>query len=205
MLSNTMDTAKKRTTLIKYSPKPECSLGQIKENLEQADESDSASCGSIVSLCPARWTVRAVCFRCILENYSALVEEWRVFLEDKLQPDVTGRIVGCQAQMQTYFFFGLSLGERLFSHSDNLSKTLQSMKMSAVSGQRLTQLSKSILESIQNDDSFSAFYSVVLCKSKDHAISDPLLPRNCRAPARIEVGSGQATFPETLQDHYRRI
>ena len=54
ILSNTMDTAKEITTLIKYSPKRECSLRQIKENLEQEDESDSAACGGIVSLCPTR-------------------------------------------------------------------------------------------------------------------------------------------------------
>ena len=77
--------------------------------------------------------------------------------------------------------------------------------MSAVSGQRLAQLTKSVLVRIRNDDSFPAFYSVVLLKSKDHAISDPLLPRKRRAPARIEVGSGQPTFPETPKDHYRRI
>ena len=40
---------------------------------------------------------------------------------------------------------------------------------------------------------------------KQTAISDPLLPRKRRAPARIEVGSGQPTFPETPKDHYRRI
>ena len=144
------------------------------------------------------------CFRHILDNYSALLfmEEWRV----KLQPDVWGRIVGCQAQMQTFdFFFWLSLGESLFSHSDNLSKTLQSMKMSAVSGRRLAQLTKSVPESIRNDESFSPFYSVVLCRSKDHAISDPVLPRKRRAPARIEVGSRQPTFSKTPKDHYRHI
>ena len=117
-------------------------------------------------------------------------------LEDKLQPDVRGRTVGCQAQMQTFdFFFGLSLGGRIFSHSDNLSKTLQLTKMSAVVG-RLAQLTKSVLESNRKDGSFSAFYSIVLHKSKDHSISDPL-PQKRQAPARIEVGSGQPTFPET--------
>ena len=81
ILSNTMDTAKEITKLIKYSTKRECSLGQIKENLEQEDESDSAACGGTVSLCPTRWTVRAACFRRILDNYSALMEERRVSLE----------------------------------------------------------------------------------------------------------------------------
>ena len=109
--------------------------------------------------------------------------------------------------MQTFdFFFRLSLGERLFFHSHNLSKTLQSTTMSAVSGQRLTQLTKSVLESIRTDvDSFSAFYSVVLRKSKDDAFADPLLPRKRRAPARVEIGSRQPTFPETPKDLYRRI
>ena len=71
--------------------------------------------------------------------------------------------------------------------------------MSAVSGQRLAQLTKSALESIRNDDSFSAFYSVVLRKSKDHAISDPLLPRKRRAPARIEVGSDEANLSRNTE------
>lgn len=87
ILSNTMDTAKEIKTLIKYSPKRECSLGQIKENLEQEDESESAACGGIVFLCSTKCTVRAACFRRILNNYSALMEEWKVSLEDKLQPD----------------------------------------------------------------------------------------------------------------------
>lgn len=77
--------------------------------------------------------------------------------------------------------------------------------MSAVSGQRLAQLTKSVLESIRNDDSFSAFYSAVLCKGKDHTIPDPPLPRKRLAPARIEVRSGQPTFPETLKHHYHHI
>lgn len=127
-------------------------------------------------------------------------------LAEKLQPDVKGRIIGCQAQMQAFdFFFGLSLGERLFSHSDILSKTLQSTKMSAVSGQHLAQLTKSVLESIRNDDSFSVFYSLVLRKSNEGSIAEPVLPRKRRAPVRIEIGSGPPTFPETLEDHYRRI
>ncbi|KXJ16287.1 hypothetical protein AC249_AIPGENE28260 [Exaiptasia diaphana] len=118
--------------------------GQIKENLEYEDESSAS--GNIVSLCPTRWTVGATCFRRILENYSALLEALKEALSNNLQPDVKGRIVGCQAQMQTFdFLFGLSLGELLLSHSGNLSRTLQSLlstKMSAVSGQRLAQLTK---------------------------------------------------------------
>lgn len=74
LLASTMDTAKEITTLIKYSSKRECSLGQIKDNLEYKEESSTAQGGSVISLRPRQWTVRATCFRRILNNYSALME-----------------------------------------------------------------------------------------------------------------------------------
>lgn len=43
------------------------------------------------------------------------------------------------------FFFSFHLGERLYSYTDNLSKTLQSSKMAAVSRQRLANLTKETL------------------------------------------------------------
>ena len=78
-------------------------------------------------------------------------------LDQKLQADVHGRIIGCQAQMNTFdFFFGLHLGKRLFSHTDNLSKTLQKTKMSAVSG-RVANLTKQVLQKMQNNECFKSF------------------------------------------------
>ena len=141
LLSQTMDIAKEIVTLIKFSPKRECLLKELKDNLEVKDE-DTRPRG-IIGLCPTRWTVRASCFRRILENYSILLQEWDICLSDKLQPDVRGRIIGCKAQMERYdFFFGLHMGKRIYSHTDNLSRTLQGTKMAAVSGQRLANLTK---------------------------------------------------------------
>ena len=115
---------------------------KYKENLE---EGELATHG-IIKLCPTRWTVRASCFQRILDNYSALLQEWMVCLDEKRQADIRERIIGCQAQMKTYdFFFSLNLGDLLFSHTDNLSKTLQSTKMCAASGQRLANLTKGVL------------------------------------------------------------
>ena len=203
VISNTMDTAKEIVTLIKFSPKRENLLGEIQENLE---EGELATHG-IIKLCPTRWTVRASCFQRILDNYSALLQEWMVCLDEKLQADIRGRIIGCQAQMKTYdFFFGLNLGERLFSHTDNLSKTLQSTKMCAASGQRLANLTKEVLQKIRSDESFILFYEAILIKSKNiPSISEPTLPRKRRAPARFEIGTGMPSYPTTSQDYYRQI
>ena len=158
LLLNTMDTAKEIVTLIKFSPKRERLLGDIKENL---DEEHAA--GGIITLCPTRWTVRASCFQRIIDNYSALFQEWIVCLDQKLQTDVRGRVIGCEAQMNTFdFFFGLNLGERLFSHTHNLSKTVQKTKMSAVSGQRVANVTKQVLEKMRNNECFKSFYDSIL-------------------------------------------
>ena len=147
--------------------------------------------------------MRASCFRRIIDNYSALLQEWIVCLDQKLQADVRGRIIGCQVQMNTFdFFFGLHLDEQLFSHTDNLSKTLQKTKMSAVSGQRVANLTKQVLQKMRNNECFKSFYDTVVTKSKKHpSISEPALPRQKRAPSRFELEQG----PHRIQQHHGNI
>jgi hypothetical protein len=65
----------------------------------------------------------------------------------ELEPDVRGRIIGCQAQMKTFnFFFGLHLGQRVFSHTDNLSAALQKASLSATDAKHLTNLTVKALK-----------------------------------------------------------
>ena len=63
------------------------------------------------------------------------------------------------------FFFGLNLSQRIFSHTDNLSETLQKAGMSAASGQHNANLTKDALKKIRNDDCFATFYQTVLRKN----------------------------------------
>ena len=51
------------------------------------------------------------------------------------------------------FFFGLHLGGRLHSHTDNLSKDLKGTKVAAVSGQGLTlaYLTKETIKKMPSD------------------------------------------------------
>ena len=103
----------------------------IKENL-QGPESEAKG---ILGLRPTKWTVCASCFQGILDNYAALLQEWTISHDEKqLQSDIRGGIIGCQAQMNTFNFFRLNLGQQLLSHTDNLWRTLQQTKMSALSG-----------------------------------------------------------------------
>ena len=105
------------------------------------------------------------------------------------------------------FFFGLNLSQRIsFSHTDNLSKTLQKAGMSATSGQHNAKLTKDALKKIRNDDCFATFYQTVLRKKQLHvSITEPEVPRNKRAPGRFEVGTGTPFFPVTPEQVHRRI
>ena len=75
-------------------------------------------------------------------NYSALMKLLNECLQEGgLTTEMKARIMGCKNQMSTFqFFFGLYLGQRLFSITDNLSKALQSEKLSAVSSQNMASL-----------------------------------------------------------------
>ena len=201
-MSNTNEIVK----LVKYSPKRKNLLGELKSNLI---EDDDAKADGLTKFSATRWTVRAVCFQRVLDNYEALLELWRECLQanPKPDPDIWGRIIASQAQMESFdFFFGLNLGHRIFSHTDNLSKTLQKSSMSAASGQRNAILTMEVLNQIRNDDCFKAFYETVMLKKQPHTdISEPKLARKRKAPARFEVGSGEHFYPQTAEDHYGQI
>ena len=84
-------------------------------------------------------------------------------------------------------------------------KSFQSPSLSASAGQHLADLTVKTLQSIRNEESFDAFYDVVLIKVKKYpVIAAPALPRKC-APAGYEFGIAVPTYPQTAHDHYRMI
>lgn len=207
VLSDAMDISREIITLVKCSPKREKILGEIKDNIEGAVEDLDERAASLTKLSTTRWTVRATSFQRIIDNYDQILELWRVCLEaGKLDSNAKARIIGCEHKMKNFeFFFGLNLGQRLFVHTDNLSKTLQGTKLSAISGKRLALLTKTTLEKIRNTESFNLFYDTVLLKAKQHSlIGEPKLPRKRHCPARYEEGS-RATFAEDPRDSFRQI
>ena len=127
------------------------------------------------------------------------MEEWDVCLSERLQPDVRARIIRCKAQIEWFdFFSALHLGQHLYCHTDNLSKDLQGTKMAAVSGQRLANLTKETSTKIRIDQSFDHFYANVARKSEG-LLGELTLPRKRHTPARLEVGAGAPSYPQTAK------
>ena len=144
LLTNATDKSKEVVHLTNYSPKKENIFGAIKENLENEDQAEAEAdekCESpgLAQFSATRWTVRASCFKRIFQNYQSFIKTWKECLQQGgLSTSVKARILGCKANMKTFdYFFGLLLGEQLFSHTDNLSATLQSRKISAVESQKI--------------------------------------------------------------------
>ena len=77
---------------------------------------------------------------------------WKESLDEKADAETKARINGCKKQMKSFsFYFGLNLGRKLYAHTDNLSKTLQKEKMSAISGKELADLTIKTMHGMRND------------------------------------------------------
>ena len=137
--------------MIKKSPQREARFLHLKETL-------APSTPGVRVLCPTRWTIRAESLQSNIDNYTALLETWQESLGATKDTERRARIIGVSSQMNTFsFFFGVMLGQLLFSHSDNLSRTLQKRDISAAGAQGVASMTLKTLEKIRNDADFHLF------------------------------------------------
>ena len=120
--------------------------------------------------------------------------------------EMRSRIQGIASRMMSFafFFFGVSLGELLLKHSDNLSETLQASSMSAAEGQKVPDMTISTLQSIGSDENFRLFWSLINQKASSLDIDEPVLPRQRKRPRRYEHGASEGDFSESVECLYRR-
>ncbi|CAB3991857.1 zinc finger MYM-type 1-like [Paramuricea clavata] len=83
LLSNTMNT-NEIVKLVKYSPKRENLLGELKENLQYEDEEEDAAAAGLTKFSMTRWTVRAICLERVIDNYNVILKLWDECLKTKL-------------------------------------------------------------------------------------------------------------------------
>ena len=205
--------------MVKYSPKGEKILGTLDDIIEgetNEGESEKFKATSLDKLCTTRWAVRASCFNKSYKRYDSLQSLWQVCLREKLESEVCGRIIRCQSQMESFwFFFGLLLSHRLYSLTDNLSKTLQKERISALNGQRLAKLTVETLEGMRTNESFDLFCESVKKKATNFDVEEPTLPRKRHRPkySSLQYVQGheetarntKAFHPQSAADHFRLI
>ena len=104
------------------------------------------------------------------------------------------------------------MGQRIYSHTDNLSKALQSKTLPAIAALRLALLTKDTLMSLRSDENFKMFFDVVSRKASLHPqIEQPTLPRKRNQPnysilTYVEGHlSAESHHPVTVENYYRNL
>ncbi|XP_053398113.1 zinc finger MYM-type protein 1-like [Mercenaria mercenaria] len=148
VMRDVLDTVNEMSKLIKYSPKRDSKLEEIKQEM-------SPETPGFRVLCPTRWTVRAASLGSVLENYNVLQSLWESSYESARDSETRARILGVQSRMSNFdFLFGVSLGYEILRHTDNLSKCLQNKDMSAAEGQHLSKITLGTLSDMRKDDAY---------------------------------------------------
>ena len=122
-------------------------------------------------------------------NYDEpLMKFWDLSLSAfKLDTEIKARIIGVKVQMEKLkFLYGLSLGQRLFSVTENLSKMLPSKSMSALTGLYFAKLTTKTSSEMQIEESSKLLFDTVKKKSSIYTFeSEPGLRRGLIGGAQI--------------------
>ena len=107
--------------------------------------------------------------------------------------------------MKTFtFLFGSMLGELALKHTDNPSRTLQHISMSAAEGQQVTLMTVATLNSICSDEQFDLFWDLAILRAEELGINEPQLPWQRKLPHRLDDGSSRGDFPSTPKAHFKQ-
>ena len=205
-LKDVIDTTIELTKLVKKSPKRDAKLKNLQSDMADTDfEEEMKRAVTVTLFCPTRWTVRAESLNAIIENFDFLQELWKWSLNNCEDTEMKIRIRGMKNHtLEFNYSFGIHLAHLVLSHTDNLSKTLQSTEMSAIEGQEVASYTVQTLKKLRNDEQFELFYKKVSAFAAKHDVNDPKLPRKCNAPIRYFFGKAPGEHPETAEDDYRR-
>ena len=216
LLNDTKGTVGEICILVKYSPKRDNMLGDIKKNIEmEGGNTDEQSCETLAKFSITRWTVRSGCYKKVIDSYDSLYELWTLSLnEGKMESEIKGRIIGCQKQMETFkFYYGLHISHKLYALTDDLSVALQSKKRSAVSGQRLARLTIKTIEGMRDDKSAANLFQYVVKRAERHEmICEPNTGRRRKQPKYSILNyidglppGASNHHPESAEDMYRGL
>ena len=117
LMRDALDTTHESTKLTKKSPRRHAIFGHLKNEL-------SPDTLGIRALCPHRWTVRAEFMKSIIDNYEVLCQTWTESLQVVRDTEMKSKIIGVSSQVETFqYFYGVTVGELILRHANNLSKT----------------------------------------------------------------------------------
>ena len=114
------------------------------------------------------------------------------------------RVIGVQTMMKYFnFLFGCITGKLTLNHTENLSRTLQNPKLSALEAQTISKDTVTVLRNERSGKSFDLFWELVLAYQKRLLVEEPVLPRQQKMAKRYDEARDTYHFPDTKKEHYR--
>lgn len=77
-------------------------------------------------------------------------------------------------------------------------------RLTAAEGQKVAELSVQTLKSMCTDECFTTFFRFVNKLRQNNGVAEAVLPRARKAPHRFEVGCGEGSYCDAVEDLYRR-
>ena len=108
-----------------------------------------------------------------------------------------------QSQMKMFsFMLGVYLGEMILRHSDNLSKT--SNTICAAEGQNVAGMVVRTLEKLRSSEAFDLFWQKVIDSSETHGVGEPALPSPHKMPKKYEDGNAMCEIHNEPKTYFRQ-
>ena len=198
ILRDTLDTALEISKLLKYSPRRDAIFARLKTDIAPATP-------GFRTMCPTRWTVRAVSLQSIIDNYMVFQALWEDLRDVLTNSEIRARLVGVEAMTGNfYFLFGLVLGERILKHTDNLNKTLQCPALTATEAQQCAALTCETFCKLRTSEMFDLFWDRLKGLQEKYGVNEPAFHRKRKASSHLEVGSSKGFHHSTPKDYYHQ-
>ena len=151
---------------------------------------------------PTRWTIHGGSLQNVINNCNVLQELWDECLKTKLEPDIKRCIVRVKHQVVTFdYFFGVNLGGMLLKHSNNLSRTIETLHMPVAECQLVVALTTKALTKVRTEETFSLFWERCNEATTELKINEPVLPRK----GQCFLVEAPSEFHDNVKHYYRQI
>ena len=139
----------------------------------------------------------------VLDNWLPLQKLWQESLSGGgLQPELRGRIIGVQAQIETFeYYFGVTIMQKILGNSDNLPRSIQSPDLTATDAKYLANCAVETLEKIRNDRDFDLFWNNLNEKADSLDLREPKQPRKRKVPQKLlEIDNAITTYETNFEN-----
>ena len=155
-------------------------------------------------LCPTRWTVRTSAIDAVLKNFEVL----QVALDELRSDRSTDRehasvASGLAAILDNFSVFGMHLSRKIFSVSEQLSRTLQTKDISMSDALKAVDITLSSFKNQRSDAVFDEFYDSIVVLSAGKT-SDAQAPKVRKAKKLFDATNSAAAHVYAAPKDYFR-